>query len=310
MLEGYNPRVSKLDKVDGNRPGDQPYKAAIFQPGKPAKIVVEVTPESVRAVCDDLTVVDWRGNAQSLHPAEAVPSKHLPGRLMLTTSSVFHISKLTYTPLADSAAATLLPPGEGGRRPDEGARVVDLLPLVDVKRDAVAGEWAMTAGGLAVQKGLVQDTKNGVPRLQLPYAPPEEYDLAVEFTPTDGDLNHVDALLVAGGHAIEWVIDEKEAGKEVWCGFGRIDNKGLAESPESLRQETSFLKNGQRHRLQLEVRRDSLAALLDGQELQRWKGDMQLLEPEQVSTRRATRPAAIGPARLRSQRDIPHGYRA
>ncbi|HWA98695.1 MAG TPA: protein kinase, partial [Pirellulales bacterium] len=156
---------------------------------------------------------------------------------------------------------------------------IDLLALVDVKRDAVAGSWTKSPAGLSVPSQLNSSTAGkGNPRLQLPYSPAEEYDLLLEFTPTAGQ-NDVGCLLAAQGREFWLRIDRRPTGKDEWhCGFGWIDGERIEESPESVKTaKQPLLKNDQRYQLTIEVRRTGLQAVLDGQPLAAWTGDWQRL---------------------------------
>ena len=55
---------------------------------------------------------------------------------------------------------------------------VELLPLVDPEQDSVSGKWTKGEGGLTSPKGYGA-------RIELPYAPPEEYDLTTIVEPLD-----------------------------------------------------------------------------------------------------------------------------
>jgi hypothetical protein len=87
-------------------------------------IVVDVTPTSVRTVCDDKTIVDWHGNARSFSLSKLDEAfKPIPGRLLLGSNrSEFQISRLTYTPLdaanrTSSATTTTSPAGSSTNPP-------------------------------------------------------------------------------------------------------------------------------------------------------------------------------------------------
>lgn len=55
---------------------------------------------------------------------------------------------------------------------------VELLPLVDLEKDSVAGKWTMEQGRLTSPKGYGT-------RVEIPYTPPEEYDLTAIVEPLD-----------------------------------------------------------------------------------------------------------------------------
>ncbi len=168
--------------------------------------------------------------------------------------------------------------GTASSQPVTGT-LVDLRPAIDVVRDSVAGDWTFTKEGVNVPDQVVGDTDGkGTPRLQLPYTPPEEYDLLLEFTPSKG-TGDLGCVLRAQGRSFVLRVDRKTRGVSTWyAGFGWIDGKRVEESPTSVKQDDKpFQTNGQRHLLTVEVRRDALRALLDGELLVTWSGDWQRL---------------------------------
>ena len=64
------------------------------------------------------------------------------------------------------------------------ATATDVLPLVDPKILGLAGDWSSDGNALSCKAGKFT-------RIAFPYAPPEEYDLRLDFTRTQGgsDVN-------------------------------------------------------------------------------------------------------------------------
>jgi hypothetical protein len=90
---------------------------------------------------------------------------------------------------ADAAAAFAKgPPALPAEK--DWAKAVNLLALADPARDAAAGSWSRRDGG------LVSDAATYA-RLDLPWAPPEEYDVRVDFTRQSG-TGDVNVMLVRG----------------------------------------------------------------------------------------------------------------
>ena len=143
----------------------------------------------------------------------------------------------------------------------------DLLAGVDVARDAVAGEWKTTPGGLMV-------SNNGFPvLLGFNYVPPEEFDFEIEFTIQDGKCE-VSQVLPLAGTSIVWKMGWGDQDPTSFMFGPFLDGK---PSDNNARGEAWMrhprLKPNQRYRSVVEVRRDSLRALLDGEEVLRWSGD-------------------------------------
>ncbi len=181
---------------------------------------------------------------------------------------------------AMSAAGTSAALGAGDSNPkSQQGRVIDLLALVDVQRDAIAGDWEMTPMGLLVTEtytrtgmgALVQPISKpgkfigkGGPKLQLPYQPPEEYDFEIEFTPRKDGAAFGQILSSASGW-FAWIFRKDRPG------FGSIDRKNDVEvgtEPDGVVVKGDLSPViGQRYRSTVEVRRNSLRGVMDGDEI-------------------------------------------
>jgi serine/threonine protein kinase len=151
----------------------------------------------------------------------------------------------------------------------------DLLAGVDVVRDGVTGRWEMTAEGLRV-------TNDDDPHelFVFNYIPPEEYDFEIEFTIESGS-REVILVVTHLGQPLVWKMGYAEGDPTVFSFGDTVDGQrpnssgrkdGITRQPR--------LKASQRYRSLVQVRRDSLRALLDGNELLRWNGDFRRLEIE------------------------------
>jgi serine/threonine protein kinase len=147
---------------------------------------------------------------------------------------------------------------------------IDLLALVDVNRDAVAGQWVRTADGLVKTGGI-----GGGPRLQLPYQPPEEYDFVIEFTPTGG-IGNIGQILAAQGREFGWMLNTGDQGNHR-AGFGLLDGKRSTEPTETTASLKEGIVDGRRYRSRVEVRTGRLRAFLDDAEIVNWTGDFSRL---------------------------------
>ncbi len=167
----------------------------------------------------------------------------------------------------DGAATSANPPiaAPGG--------AVDLLALVDVKRDALAGEWTREANSLKVKQA---GSTSNVPRLQLPYQPPEEYDFEIEFTQGNGN-GTVEQLLSAQSRSFAWVLNFvlKDGVK---AGFETLDGMNLVNRKDASIMRPKPLDPGRRYRSRVEVRKGKLRAFLDDELLVEWSGDVQRLD--------------------------------
>jgi len=160
------------------------------------------------------------------------------------------------------AAAAVAPPGEA--RDSSGvppAAGIDLLRLIDPRKDAVAGAWAFD-GTVLVSPALPFG------RLAVPYVPPEEYDLRIVAERT-GTGNSLSVGLVAGGRQILAILDGMIP--DARSGLDLIDAKPFYDNETTHRGQ--LLKNGQRSSVLVSVRKDSLRVRVDGRRVLDWKVD-------------------------------------
>jgi predicted Ser/Thr protein kinase len=133
---------------------------------------------------------------------------------------------------------------------------VSLLPLVDPVRHVVWGTWGWQ------DDKLVSDRWKFA-RLEIPYEAPEEYDLRLAFSRQSG-TDAVVVLFPAYGRLMGW-----ESGGAGNTASGFQSGEALTPAPEGAPRG---LQNDRVYTLQVEVRRDSLLALLNGQEVGGVKG--------------------------------------
>ncbi|MFO1484228.1 MAG: protein kinase [Verrucomicrobiaceae bacterium] len=172
----------------------------------------------------------------------------------------------------ESSPVTTAPPANPAIPPGW----TDLLAGVDVKRDAVNGRWEMKPEGLTVKR------EHGVRVLEFNRDVPEEYDFEIEFTVTDG-YSDVSQLLSVEGRTLRWKMAQ---GIGEFYSFGPTLDGKRPDDPERTEAivKRKHLKIGQRYRSTVEVRKGSLRALLDGEEVLRWSGDLQRLRNENSPT--------------------------
>jgi serine/threonine protein kinase len=172
-------------------------------------------------------------------------------------------------------------------------RTIDLLPLVDLKRDVIAGEWVRTADGIAKQG--TGTTGNGVPRLQLPYQPPEEYDFEVEFT-VRSDQQSVGQMLSAQSRMFSWIVGGYTP-QEPRAGFEKFDGGATNKLSETAVPMKGNLERGRRYVSRVEVRATGLRGLLDGVELVNWRGSFRRLSLDTINELRDDKHLGLRAAR-------------
>jgi hypothetical protein len=142
-------------------------------------------------------------------------------------------------------------------------KAINLLPLADPIKDAVAGTWQADSHGLHVGKA-----KNA--RLALPYEPGAEYDFIVEFTRTDG-TGGITMLLHDAGASFGWTMGAKSSSE---CRF-EVVNKRIDNGNPTL---THFvIDSNVRHIAVVQVRHDRITALIDGKKVAEYKDSVKLL---------------------------------
>lgn len=223
----------------------------------------------LRAVGDALTVSLDGKELETIHDSTLSG----PGGVMIAANKNGYFRHIEYVPLDNPAH---------GPAAD---KVIDLLPLADVKRDAINSTWNVTAEG-GVRS--LRDRLAG--RLEFPYAPPAEYDFEIDFTVEDGDSGYVMQILPVPGHWLDWRLLPPPA-------FGpALDGVETGHGPRTEGIGQLFrLKAGDRHQSLVEVRTHSLRALVDGREIARYTGDFRRLsDPTGVFRLRDTRHLGVG----------------
>ena len=130
-----------------------------------------------------------------------------------------------------------------------------VLPTVRPAAQTWGGEWEMSGGELLSGQGRCA--------LSLPVAAASHYDIAVEFTRTEGENSVVIFLpTTAGVGTLE--IDAWSAGI---AGLQLIDGEDLRRHNQSF---LASITNGGKHRLIVEVRGDQVVANWDGHTRMSW----------------------------------------
>ncbi|MGQ0633487.1 MAG: serine/threonine-protein kinase [Planctomycetaceae bacterium] len=126
----------------------------------------------------------------------------------------------------------------------------ELLPLIDVTRDVVAGEWSCTAEALRV-RNEPDDARPA--RLHFPVQPSGGYDFAFTFVRQTG-AEPLAVLLPVGTRAVvvKFAEPARAGGTRPFARLHRTDGHELINSPHPAHVET--LVNGRAYRLRIMVR--------------------------------------------------------
>jgi hypothetical protein len=158
--------------------------------------------------------------------------------------------------------------------PQSAGPPVDLLKQIDVKRDAVQGDWQLGAAGLSAPGGMYD-------RLQLLGGAPDEYRLTA-VVEADGELRDVSFGLPVAGRQVLCCVD---GGKGLSSGLNLVNGAWFNQpekNPTYGWRKVRLLEQGRPNTLTYIVRKTSLRVLRDGAQLVRWSGDPQSLSMPKV----------------------------
>ena len=138
---------------------------------------------------------------------------------------------------------------------------VDLLGRIDPKRDAVEGDWRQS------NQVLTFAGDKEWSRIQIPYHPPEEYDLTVVAERVRG-IEILILGLVVGGKQATVVLDGWGGGVS---GLEKIDGK-VSQGNETTHRGWRFV-NGKPTTIVCKVRKSGVAVTCDGRQIIDWRGE-------------------------------------
>jgi hypothetical protein len=147
-------------------------------------------------------------------------------------------------------------------KPEPTEAVIDLLPLIDPQKHAIRGTWKLENGA------LVSDATQAAV-IEIPYLPPDEYDFRIVFTRQSGNEGGICQFLSHAECRFTWLM--AGWGSKVF-GFEQIGGKAADANPTTFRPN-SGLENGRQYTALVEVRKDRVAAFLDGRLISQWKTD-------------------------------------
>jgi hypothetical protein len=160
---------------------------------------------------------------------------------------------------------------------------VNLLRLIDPKQDGLDGEWAFEGGALV---------SPAVPwaRLQIPYTPPDEYELTVIAERKAGN-NSLGIGLVRGTTPFALHIDGFPGigGK---TGLDTLDGMVLEKNPASV--NGLFFKDNVASTLVVSVRRGGVTLTMDGKVILNWQGNYNRLSQSPVYKAKDSRMMLVG----------------
>lgn len=142
------------------------------------------------------------------------------------------------------------------------AKPIDLLKLVEPRRDQVAGSWRLDG------EALISPKSSGLSRLRIPVLPPEAYRLDVDVVPRDGQ--RVNLVLSAwSGERFVVGLDHFQDGRV--SGISRI--KGKTAPSNRTRFDGQVLKAGQANKIAVIVNRAGIQVGVNGRVICRYTDD-------------------------------------
>ncbi len=164
--------------------------------------------------------------------------------------------------LIEKAAAS-----RGSKKAPALKDVVDLLSLVDVTKDQVSGEWKKE------DRQLLSPKAYGA-RIELPFQPPEEYELNVIAEPLD-EPNGLILGQRAGEHPFLVLINYAQGNAVPASAIENIDGKNFSQNASTVNREV--LAKNRLSQIVCTVTKDSVTVTCDGRELIHWEGDSKRL---------------------------------
>jgi eukaryotic-like serine/threonine-protein kinase len=167
--------------------------------------------------------------------------------------------------------------------PTATGKPVDLLALVDTKRDTVGGRWTLADGKLTGGGTTVGDP--WIESIQIPFVPPAEYDLVmvvqrtgvVKVPPVGGPTF---SLTLTGPYRCQLIFDQPLGEKPI-NGLQLIDGKAIIAN-ETRTEGDFFGKDGAPVVITCRVRKSGIVLLTDGQVRFKWRGDVRKLSHDDL----------------------------
>jgi hypothetical protein len=155
--------------------------------------------------------------------------------------------------------------GAGGAVGKSGS--IDLLKLVDPQTDTLCGSCTKTAQALLCSKGT---NAYGGAMVQIPYAPPDEYDLQVVLEKKDVMGNNPGVVIGLRDFSIALDVHEGNT-----SGLETLDGS-LSDGNESTYKGALF-KTGTSSTVVCQLRKGRVTVEVDGKQIINWSGDFKRL---------------------------------
>jgi serine/threonine protein kinase/Leucine-rich repeat (LRR) protein len=167
----------------------------------------------------------------------------------------------------------------------EATEPIDLLALIDPKRDAVTGRWKIVDGSLngGGSSALAEINE----RLEIPFTPPAEYDLQMEVerlgsigNAKEWNQRRALILILKGQKRFQVILDSSDFAGNVLNGLQKIDGKKF-DGNESTTTKNVIANARRVARVEVHVRTQGVRVTVNGEKLFDWLGDASRLSPDE-----------------------------
>lgn len=138
---------------------------------------------------------------------------------------------------------------------------IDLLSLIDVDRDAVAGQWTM-------EEGRLLSPKEYGARIEIPFTPEGDYRLTLICEPLD-EPNALNLGQMIDGNRFLTLINYTPGD----IGLSALENVDGANVGNPTTLSADLFKQNRLSQVVCEVRTDGVRVIVDGVEIINWEGD-------------------------------------
>ncbi|HVR87435.1 MAG TPA: protein kinase, partial [Planctomycetota bacterium] len=139
---------------------------------------------------------------------------------------------------------------------------INLLPMIDPRRNSIAGTWEVT------QDGKLVSDRSAFARVEIPFQLPQEYDLQMLFERRSGS-GGVIAILSKGGRQFRCELGGDANTRSVL----EIQASGKAVEIPVEKKSSLVIRNDIKTLALLQIRSDSVKAFLNGEPILEWKTD-------------------------------------
>jgi hypothetical protein len=172
-------------------------------------------------------------------------------------------SRRNFAGSAVNATPLAAQPRFGSQSPDVGSAWsrpsrINLLKLVNIKRDTVRGKWFFRDGALLCRAHRLD-------RIVFRYKPPAQYNFRITFSRLRGN-DSITMFCTAASHEFDW---DMGGWGNAFDGFEEVNGHDANANPTT-RRFARCLENGRRYICLVKVRANGVRAYLNGRLISKW----------------------------------------